>query len=863
MNLPRWGTTFAAAFALLLALIVGITAFAPKPLLANEGGIIRLALSNSLPELSESNALYSLAGAEFGVFSDYQCTQRVGSMRTDENGHAEIANLNAARHFIRQERPSEGFTMTKRLMQADVSASNPISVQASVTPCYSTPEVLVRETNIETNSPYEIIGANFGNAIYSISHYASHDASSLNFGPTRTWKFRSDERGEVRLSNDCLVDGSPLYSGPQGALVMPLGTYIVTMEKEPQGYVPSRISQTGSVIAPPELTYDPICKFAVFEQRLQPIRGDVSFRKTDASGTPLSGIPFLLRYEGSEAGEPCEEHVIVTNALGDFSSHADFTPHDMRSNKNDSAIIAAANGSYQLDEDKLSPDYGIWFSLNAAGERSLPENASGALPYGSYTLQELPCSKNANMNLTSTRFSIYRDSYTVTLDNIVSTAPSISGYAFDTKAQGKLVRPMNATSVSNEITYRNLIAGTRYTLSCAAVSSSTGRAIPGPDGRTAFSFIEFTPSEQHGTITLELDVDTSEFAGERIALLAELKSSDGMIVAQENARHVDQELSIEPSLVFTAVDALDLDKYCMGSDASIRERLEYEGLRSSERYTLVCTLNDKATGNALRDALGNVITSSFDFAPESKTGYVDIELPFDASAIAGHDVVVFDKLLDENGVLMAQHQDLDEFDQTVKTVKLSSEACDKADGDKLFDGKSNSVTICDTVTYANLIPGDEYLLHCAIMDKETGTALLVDERPVTAEVPFVAREISGTIEAELSFDASAQPSQVLVIFDTLEHDGNVIAEHADLEDVAQTVTSQEVDDVPASKIEEQQTPLGSSSSKGPSISTGDRWILSFFLILLMISCAAICIGYASHRKRKTLEAIARIGDSDR
>lgn len=34
---------------------------------------------------------------------------------------------------------------------------------------------------------------------------------------------------------------------------------------------------------------------------------------------------------------------------------------------------------------------------------------------------------------------------------------------------------------------------------------------------------------------------------------------------------------------------------------------------------------------------------------------------------------------------------------------------------------------------------------------------------------------------------------MLVAFETLEHDGNVVAEHADLEDVAQTVTSGEVD----------------------------------------------------------------------
>ena len=87
--------------------------------------------------------------------------------------------------------------------------------------------------------------------------------------------------------------------------------------------------------------------------------------------------------------------------------------------------------------------------------------------------------------------------------------------------------------------------------------------------------------------------------------------------------------------------------------------------------------------------------------------------------LAGHDIVVFDKLTDENGNVIADHRDIEDAAQTVKTVKLTSNATDKADGDKVFDANARGVTIVDTVSYANLVPGEQYVLKGALMDRET------------------------------------------------------------------------------------------------------------------------------------------------
>ena len=102
------------------------------------------------------------------------------------------------------------------------------------------------------------------------------------------------------------------------------------------------------------------------------------------------------------------------------------------------------------------------------------------------------------------------------------------------------------------------------------------------------------------------------------------------------------------------------------------------------------------------------------------------------------------------------------------------------------------------------------------------------------------------------FDARAQSSQVLVAFETLEHDGKVVAEHTDLEDVAQTVTSGEVD--PDAAIPTADGKSAGTATLAGSPLTGDFLARVALAVLALVACACISCAYALHRRRKTLEA---------
>ena len=117
---------------------------------------------------------------------------------------------------------------------------------------------------------------------------------------------------------------------------------------------------------------------------------------------------------------------------------------------------------------------------------------------------------------------------------------------------------------------------------------------------------------------------------------------------------------------------------------------------------------------------------------------------------------------------------------------LKTTATDKADGDKSL-ASSGMVTITDKVCYTNLKPGKEYTLLGTLMDKATGEPLMVEGKPVTASKTFTPQESDGCENVDFTIDASMLVGKTTVVFERLEHDGQTIAVHTDINDEDQTV----------------------------------------------------------------------------
>lgn len=98
------------------------------------------------------------------------------------------------------------------------------------------------------------------------------------------------------------------------------------------------------------------------------------------------------------------------------------------------------------------------------------------------------------------------------------------------------------------------------------------------------------------------------------------------------------------------------------------------------------------------------------------------------------------------------------------------------------------VTIIDTVSYSGLLPGKTYKLSGVLMDKSTGSKLLVDGKEVTAEVEFTPENATGSVEIPFTFNASTLAGKSIVVFETLFQEDVEVFVHADINDKSQTIT---------------------------------------------------------------------------
>lgn len=97
-------------------------------------------------------------------------------------------------------------------------------------------------------------------------------------------------------------------------------------------------------------------------------------------------------------------------------------------------------------------------------------------------------------------------------------------------------------------------------------------------------------------------------------------------------------------------------------------------------------------------------------------------------------------------------------------------------------------TLTDTVSYSHLIPGKEYVLKGALMDKNTGKAFTENGEAVTAETVFTPKTPNGTVTVSFTFDSRLiKENTSLVVFETLYKDGKELAVHTDINDNGQTV----------------------------------------------------------------------------
>lgn len=100
-------------------------------------------------------------------------------------------------------------------------------------------------------------------------------------------------------------------------------------------------------------------------------------------------------------------------------------------------------------------------------------------------------------------------------------------------------------------------------------------------------------------------------------------------------------------------------------EAVLTDTVKYRDLKPDEKYLLTGKLMDRKTGETVRDPEGKPIVSQKEFKPIRSRGKVKVEFAFDAGGLEGMDTVVFERLYDASGHIVAVHEDINDEGQTV------------------------------------------------------------------------------------------------------------------------------------------------------------------------------------------------------
>ena len=560
------------------------------------------------------------------------------------------------------------------------------------------------------------------------------------------------------------------------ARALPYGTYQMVESKPGEGYLHTdqtvrsfQIRKDGEVIEfrDGDAAYN------------QVIRGDLQFVKVGEGGEANMGrfanVAFKLTSQTTG-----ESHIVVTDENGEVRTTTEWNPHSQNTNGNDGVE----------DEAAWDDHAGTWFGLTTEGWMVDVQDSLCALPYDTYTLEELPCKGNQGYELVKVpNITISRNNTTIYLGTIDDQFEGVPEIGTTATVDGEhTAEPSGEITLVDTVTYKNLKVGQTYKLSGILMDKETGEPLLVNEQQVAAE-LEFTPTSSEGTVELTYIFDASALAGKAVVVFEDLYQGENVVASHADLEDEGQTVTFgQPEIGTTAT--IDGEKTAEPAEQiTITDTVEYSGLTVGQEYKLTGVLMDKETGEPLLIGEGEEqaqVTSEATFTPSEPNGTIDVLFTFDATSLEGQSMVVFETLY-QGETIIAEHRDLEDEGQTITFTELPRIGTTATVNGQHTADPTGEITIVDVVEYSGLIPGETYTVSGILMDKGSGKPLLVDGAEVTAEVEFTAEESTSTVELTYTLDASILAGTTIVVFETLYSDGVEIAAHADINDENQTV----------------------------------------------------------------------------
>ena len=266
-------------------------------------GSLELTKASSQPRITEGNPLYSLEGAKFGIFRDESCSDLARTIACDAQGRAKADSMPTGTYWVRELQAPLHMAASPNVYPVEVKDRQTAQVNGGKvenTPQTARLDVLLRKLDADSRSAAPQGDASLAGAVFTVRYFAqlesppSEDDGNVATNPLFTWEFRTDELGEVHLSDATSMEryhigGDELPCDSMGFCALPIGVYTIEETKAPQGYEKYLGTAVITVTAAGEGEHDCTVSFTSGESADQSVvvhenvlRGGIAVSKTDA-----------------------------------------------------------------------------------------------------------------------------------------------------------------------------------------------------------------------------------------------------------------------------------------------------------------------------------------------------------------------------------------------------------------------------------------------------------------------------------------------------------------------------------------------------------------------------------------------------
>ena len=796
--------------------------------------------------VTNGNAMYSIAGAIFGIFSDQNCSNQIGTLTTNENGETNEVEVTAGTVYIKELSAPKGYKLDTTVRSLKVEAGKTATLNVSDVPKVTETLVDLFKIDMETGKATAQGDAGLAGAEFTWHYYDGlYTKDNLPEKATRSWVTKtvaekSSDRSihyVTKLADIYKVSGDAFYTQNEKS-VLPLGTLTVEETKAPDGYL-----MDGAYMQAGDST--------------EQIKGMYLTQITeDGELAVLSGSnQYSVSDQVIRGGVKIQKRDLETK---DTKAQGSATLKDT------AFAIISLNENPVLVEGKLYKKNETVKTVQT-GIDGIATTTADLLPYGKYKLEETKAPEGY----------------------LTDGAKAIE---FSITENGKIVDLTDEShSIYNQIKRGDLEgvkigAGTHKRLANVPfkiTSKTTGEShivVTDKNGQfsTASDWASHKKNTNAGTSSEDgIWFGTSEPDDSKGALLYDTyeieelscESNKGMklipafeVVVSKNKVTIDlgtltDEYEKEITIHTTATDKETGEKVIVaGKKVTIVDTVTLDGLEEGRKYQLKgWQMLKEENAELLID--GKRVESDYTFVADSEKMKVEISYTFDASELGGQNLVTFEELYDlknpEEPVKVAEHKDIDDEGQTVliteRKISIHTTATDKNGKKEIEAGKD--LTIVDTVTLEGLEIGTKYKLSGWQMVKAENAKLLIDGKEITNDYEFTADKENMEVQIEFTFDGSTLGGKQLVTFEELyditnPEEPKKVTEHKDINDEGQTVTIKEVPETPTP-----ETPGTTTKTSNPP-KTGDTAKAGLWLVIAALSAMGVG-GVAIHaRKRK-------------